>query len=408
MTHRERPTPRPRLAPADPGAAYRALRHELDLAVRRVLRRGVYILGPEVAAFEREFAASLGAAHAVGVATGTDALTLALRASGVGPGDAVVTVSHTAVATVAAIELAGAVPVLVDVDPDALTMDPERLDAAVRAFERRTGPRPGRLRAVVPVALYGQPPDLPAICAIAARHGLAVVEDCAQAHAATVDGRAAGTWGRAAAFSFYPTKNLGAVGDAGAVVTDDAALAARVRALRQYGWRHAPVSHEPGFNSRLDELQAAVLRVKLRHLEAATARRERLAALYTARLAVTGLELPHPRPGCRHVFHQYVIRTPRRDALRAFLHGHGVQTQVHYPVPVHLQPAYAGRVVVGPGGLDRTERACRQVVSLPIHPQLTEADVERVADLIVAWSRAQDAAGGGHRARVSGRSGVTP
>lgn len=389
MTRRARPAPRPRLAPADPGAAYRALQHAIDRAVRRVLRRGVYILGPEVAAFEREFAAYLGAARAVGVATGTDALTLALRASGVGPGDAVVTVSHTAVATVAAIELAGAVPVLVDVDPDDLTMDPERVDAAVRALERST--RPGRLRAVVPVALYGQPPDLPAICAIAARHGLAVVEDCAQAHGAAVDGRAAGRWGRAAAFSFYPTKNLGAVGDAGAVVTDDPALAERVRALRQYGWRDAPVSHELGVNSRLDELQAAVLRVKLRHLEAATARRERLAAIYAARLAGTGLALPPRHAGRRHVFHQYVIRTPRRDALRAFLHGHGVETQVHYPVPVHLHPAYAGRVVVGPGGLDRTERACREVVSLPIHPELTAADIERVADLIVAWTRTSDA-----------------
>ena len=244
----------------DPHANYHAHRTEIDAAVQRVLDSGWYILGEEVVAFEREFADYVGASHAVGVASGTDALELALRACGVGAGDLVFTVAHTAVATVAAIELTGATPLLVDICPHSYTMDADCFQAALR------DPPPGRPRAVVPVHLYGHPADMPSICRIAMEYGLYVVEDCAQAHGAVIDGRTVGAWGHMAAFSFYPTKNLGALGDGGAVVSGDAGMAEKVRALRQYGWRKRYVSAAPGGNSRLDPLQAAILRAKLPHL----------------------------------------------------------------------------------------------------------------------------------------------
>jgi dTDP-4-amino-4,6-dideoxygalactose transaminase len=367
-----------------PGASYAAHRDAIDGAVRRVLESGWYIGGEEVAGFEREFAAYVGVGHAVGTGSGTDALQLGLRACGVGPGDAVVTVSHTAVATVAAIELVGAVPVLVDVEPEHFTLDPERLASTVRAAGGRGA---GRIKAVVPVHLYGQPADMPAITDVARRHGLYVVEDCAQAHGAALHDRRAGQWGHVAAFSFYPTKNLGALGDGGALLTDDEALAARARLLREYGWRERYVSEIPGLNSRLDELQAAVLRVKLPHLDHENERRRQVARRYDEALA-TGLAMPPAvRPGSRHVYHQYVARSGRRDDVRAWLAGRGVSTQVHYPVPVHLQPAYRGRVAVGAGGLEHTERACREIVSLPIGAHLAPADVEAVAGILATAPR---------------------
>lgn len=373
------------ILPADPRANYLAHRAEIDQAVRRVLDGGSYILGGEVAAFERSFADYLGAGHAIGVNSGTDALHLALRVCGVGPGDAVVTVSHTAVATVAAIELAGAVPVLVDVDPETFTMDPNRLEDAIRYLRDSRGSA-GRvnLKAVIPVHLYGQPADMPAIMAVAGRHGLYVIEDCAQSHGASLRGRKTGTWGELAAFSFYPTKNLGALGDGGALVTSDPALAEAARLLREYGWRERYVSSRPGMNTRLDELQAAVLRVKLGHLDEANDRRRQIARLYDA-LATDGrFVLPRARPDAVHVFHQYVVRTPARDALRAYLRERGVGTLIHYPVPVHLQPAYQGRVPeVGP--LRRTEEIVRTVLSLPLYPELTEDQVNGVVQQLHAW-----------------------
>jgi dTDP-4-amino-4,6-dideoxygalactose transaminase len=364
----------PTILPADPRAGYLAHKDEIDRAVLGVLEGGRYVLGQEVAAFEREFAAAVGAAHAVGVGSGTDALHLALRACGVGPGDAVLTVSHTAVATVAAVELAGATPLLVDIDPATFTLDPNRLEDAVKA----AGPGGLRPRAVVVVHLYGQPADLPAIVEVARRFGLFVVEDCAQSHGATLAGRTTGTWGDVAASSFYPTKNLGALGDGGAVLTGDDGLAERLRLLREYGWRERYVSEVPGLNSRLDEVQAAVLRVKLRHLAADNERRRLLARLYDAELEGAGLVLPRTRPGASAVYHQYVVRSPRRDALRAGLRERGVGTLVHYPVPVHLQPAYRGRVPLA-GPLRHTERAAEEVLSLPMYPELDEADVRQVA-----------------------------
>ena len=277
------------ILPADPKGSYTAHRDEILGAVQRVLESGWYILGEETRAFEREFAAWMGTSHAIGVASGTDALQLALRALGVGPGDAVLTVSHTAVATVAAIELVGATPVLVDIEAGSYTMSPSSLEATLDAKGNEL-----RFKAVVPVHLYGQPAAMDTICRIAAERDLLVLEDCAQAHGATMQGRGVGTWGNVAAFSFYPTKNLGAFGDGGAVTTADAAMAERLRALREYGWRERYVSDEPGLNSRLDELQSAILRVKLRYLNQDNERRRRVAAEYDRALAATSLVLPSP------------------------------------------------------------------------------------------------------------------
>jgi len=344
----------------------------VDAAIARVLASGRYILGEEVAAFEREFAGYLGVRHAVGVASGTDALALSLRASGVGPGDAVLTVSHTAVATVAAVGLCGARPVFVDIDPETYTMDPAGLDAAIRGFHG------GRLKAIVPVHLYGHPADMEAILIVARRNGLAVVEDCAQAHGSSIDGKAAGSFGNLAAFSFYPTKNLGGLGDGGMVATDDAVLAERVRSLREYGWRERYVSEVAGTNSRLDELQAAVLRVKLPHLDAENAARRRLAGVYDALLAGSWVETPRSRAGVVHAYHQYVIRARRRDTLREFLREKEIFTLVHYPVPVHLQPAYL-REFIPTGGLPGTEAVVASILSLPMYPELSRGGVETVS-----------------------------
>jgi dTDP-4-amino-4,6-dideoxygalactose transaminase len=364
--------------PVDLKKQYASIKDEIDAAVTQVFEGGRYILGEQVAAFEDEFASRCGVAHAVGVGSGTAALHLALAACGVGAGDEVVTVPHTAVATVVAIELAGARPVLVDIDPTRYTLDPERLEAAITA----------RTRAVIPVHLYGCPADLDPIVEIARRHNLFVVEDCAQAHGAAYRGRPVGSWGHVAAFSFYPTKNLGACGDGGMVVTDDAELAERVRLLRQYGWRERYVSSSiggvHGLNSRLDELQAAILRVKLRHLGEWNERRRRLARLYSERLAGSGVTLPCEPENTVHVYHLYVVRHPRRDALRAFLREQDVGSLIHYPVPVHLQPAYRG-LGYEAGALPAAEAAAREVLSLPLYPELREEEVATVADGVVAF-----------------------
>jgi dTDP-4-amino-4,6-dideoxygalactose transaminase len=356
----------------DPRAAYLAQRAEIDAAIARVLEGGWYILGEEVAGFERAFAAWLGVGDAVGVANGTDALVLALRACGIGHDDTVATVSHTAVATVAAIEIAGAKPLLLDIDPATCTMDPAALEQALAR------PPSGPVRAVIPVHLYGHPADLSAIAPLAERHGAALIEDCAQAHGATWESRRVGGFGDAACFSFYPTKNLGALGDGGLVATRRPDIAERLRMLREYGWRARYVSDVPGINSRLDELQAAILRVKLARLDEDNARRQAIAAIYDEGLAGTGLVLPARDRRATHVFHQYVVRTPDRDGLRDRLKQAGIGTNIHYPVPVHLQPAYLGRVALGSAGLAETERAAREVLSLPMFPQLTDRQAEEV------------------------------
>ncbi len=358
----------------DPGAFYRQRRGETLSAIARVLDGGWYILGEEVRAFEREFARHVGVGHGVGVASGTDALALALRAIGVERGDRVATVSHTAVATAAAIEMLGARPVFLDISPAFFTLQAAQLEEALEVVPP--------VKAVVVVHLYGQVADVPALAAAAARHGAMVVEDCAQAHGASLRGRPAGSMGAASSFSFYPTKNLGALGDAGMVVTADSEIAESVRMLREYGWRRRYVSETSGVNSRLDEMQAAVLRLRLPFLHESNRRRGAIAAAYDRGLARSGLRLPAVQPGSTHVYHQYVIRHPQRDQLRARLSAQGILTNVHYPVPVHLQPAYQARCDIAPGGLPHTEAAAREVLSLPIYAELEDAAVERVIDVL--------------------------
>jgi dTDP-4-amino-4,6-dideoxygalactose transaminase len=345
-----------------------ASREAIDAAIARVLERGWFILGEEVEAFEREFATWLGAEHAVGVATGTDAIELALRALGVGPGDEVITQANTCVPTVAAIERSGATPVLCDAEPAAATIDPASLEAAITP----------RTVAVVPVHLYGQCADLDAVGAIAERHGLAVVEDCAQATGAEFRGRPAGTVGAIGCFSFYPSKNLAALGDAGAVVTSDPALAARLRRLRNYGLADDGVYVDAGVNSRMDELQAAILRVKLGALAARNERRREIAGTYIDALAgssTSPLALLDERV---HAYHQFVVISEDRDGFRERMAERGVATLVHYPTPIHRQAAYvhlAGEVPLGV-----SERLCHRVVSLPVYPELEPAEVEAVAN----------------------------
>ena len=360
---------------ANPLAQYEAHRGEIDVAIQGVLAGGRYILGTEVHSFEAEFAAYVGVRFAVGVGSGTEALHVTLLACGVGPGDEVITVSHTAVATVAAIELCGAVPVLMDIEPDYYTMDPARVETAITS----------KTKAIIAVHLYGQPADLAPILQIARRHGMRVIEDCAQAHGARYNGKPVGSWGDLACFSFYPTKNLGAIGDGGMIVTDDAELAGRVRHLREYGWVERYVSHIPGLNSRLDEIQAAVLRVKLRYLDADNARRLRLTALYDRGLEGASVGRPACRANGTHVYHLYVVRSHRRDALQAFLKSRDIGTLVHYPVPVHLQPAYKGRLPIGEG-LPESERAAQEVLSLPIYPGLADSDVQAVIEAVGSFS----------------------
>ena len=359
----------------DLGRVTRDLRDELSEAIARVLDSGWFVLGPEVAAFERELVELIGTQHAVGVASGTDAIELALRALRLKPGDEVVTQANTCVPTISGIERAGLTPVLCDVEPEAGTMDPDSLRGAI-------GPR---TRAVLPVHLYGQCADMEAITRIADEHGVHVVEDSAQAHGATFRGRPAGTIGRLGCFSFYPTKNIGALGDGGAVVTSELDLAERLRRVREYGQTARYVHVERGVNSRLDELQAAVLRVKLRHLENWTQRREKIAGSYMEALTGSVVRPLARLPERRHVFHLFVVVAPERDALRAHLERYGVKTLVHYPEPVHWYPPYRS-LGDGPVPLERAERLCSKVVSLPIYPELRDWEVEHVATALRSFA----------------------
>ena len=334
-----------------------------------------FILGRQVAEFEAAFAAYCGCEYGIGVASGLDALKLILRAMEIGPGDEVITVSHTFIATALAVSAVGAVPVLVEVDPVTYTMDPQAVEAAIT----------DRTRAVMPVHLYGQTADMEPILEMARRHGLKVIEDACQAHGASCGGRRAGSIGDAAAFSFYPGKNLGAFGDAGAVVTHDAKLAERIRTLRNYGSARKYYHDELGENSRLDTLQAAVLSVKLNDLDRGNEARRAAAAYYTETLCAIGdLVTPAVRAGAGHVFHLYVIRTARRDELRAFLTERGVDCLIHYPVPVHLQKAYASGCRVA-GDLRQTEELAGQILSLPLFPGITEEQMAYVCETIRAF-----------------------
>ncbi len=343
----------------------------LEAALLACVRRGRYVLGEEVAAFERELAAFCEAPFAASCASGTDAITLALRALGVGSGDQVLTVSMTCAPTAVGILRAGATPVFVDVDAERLTMDPSRLDAALTP----------RTKAIVPVHLYGRLADMAGIAAFARSKGLFLVEDCAQAHGAARGGKPAGSFGDAAAWSFYPTKNLGALGDGGAVTTARPDVDARVRRLRVYGYAARNDAGEAGWNSRLDEVQAAALRVRLPRLAAGNARRARIAARYDEALAARVSTPPPARAGESFAHHLYVVRVEERDAFRGRLAAAGVGTDVHYPRAVHEQPAFAS---LPRGPLPRTERAAREVVSLPLYPQLSDDEAGRVIEAVTS------------------------
>lgn len=350
-------------------------RHTIRAAIDRVIERGWFILGPELKGFEEEFARATGASHAIGVGTGTDAIALTLRALGIGPGDEVITTPLSAAYSSLAIMMAGATPVFADVDPERLTIDPGALDAAITS----------KTAAILPVHLYGQAADMTRIAAIASRHNLALVEDSCQAHLATCDGRPVGSFGVASAYSFYPTKNLGALGDAGAVTTNDAALAERLRRIRNGGQTDRYHHVEPGWNSRLDEIQAAILRVRLSTLPARTERRRVLASRYRAGLADSAIRVPREcDPG--HVYHLFPVLAADRAGFMAHLEREGIGTIVHYPIPIPRQPALAG--IAAPDTCPVAERICRDVCSLPMHPDLTDTDVDRIVAAVARWQPA--------------------
>ena len=374
-----------RIPQTDPKAGFLAQRAEIEQAITRTLEGGRYILGDEVTTFEREFAAFAKSSHGIAVANGTDALEVALRALDLPPGSAVVTVSHTAVATVAAIERAGLTPVLADVESAFYTMAPDALRRALASdMTGGVGAKP-TVGAVIPVHIYGQLAAMNDIAAIAKSHDLRIVEDCAQAHGAALDGTPVGAFGDIACYSFYPTKNLGAIGDGGFVTTSDGKLAERMRMIREYGWKSRYVSDIKGLNSRLDEIQAAILRVKLPRLAAANARRREIAGLYDRGLAGV-LPTPSVRAGATHVYHQYVVRVPaeKRESTRERIAERGVGTLIHYPVPVHLQPAYKGKTWLAGGGLAVTERAATEVLSLPMYPELTATAIDETIAAVKA------------------------
>jgi dTDP-4-amino-4,6-dideoxygalactose transaminase len=361
---------------ADPRAGYLALKAEIDAAIGEVLAQPAYILGPVVARFETAFAEYCNIAHGIGVNSGTDAIHLSLRALGIGAGDEVITCSHTSVATIAAIVMTGATPVLVEVDPIYWTIDPSAVAAAVTV----------RTKAVVVVHLYGQPADLTSLGEICDRLSLALIEDCAQSHGATWHGRKAGSFGIASCFSFYPTKNLGSVGDGGMILTDDQTLAARLRMLRQYGWERPQNSIVPGWNSRLGPLQAAILQVKLKYLDRMVERRRAVADRYLTSFAGMPIRCHPERAGSRHARHLFVVRTAtheQRDALVVHLSKCGIAAGIHYPRPVHLQTGYASNVVYS--DLTFTEALASTILSLPMYPEIAEAQQRRVVAAFEAF-----------------------
>lgn len=357
----------------DLGRHVEAHRGDLESALARVLDSGRFIFGEELERFEQAFAAYCGCRFAVGVASGTDAITLALLAAGVPAGSEVITAANTCVPTIVGIERAGAVPVLADVEPDTRTLDP---DAVEEAFTDRTS-------AIMPVHLYGLCADLERLRVLSERRGVVLIEDCAQSHGATMAGRRAGSLGLAGAFSLYPTKNLGALGDAGIVTTDDPAVDERLRLLRNYGERERFEHVLAGMNSRLDPIQAAVLSARLPRLDEENRRRQALAARYDGHLAGLPVETPSVPPGRDHVYHLYVIELERREAVRADLAARGVGTDVHYPTPVHQQPAYE-RLAPAGRSLAVSEALSARILSLPMFPELTDAEADSVADALAA------------------------
>ncbi len=354
-------------------AQYELIRIDIDSAVREVLERSSFILGPLLEKFEQEFAAYCGVGHGVGVASGTEAIQLAILASGVKSGDEIITVANTAVATVAAIRLANCIPKFVDVNPQTYTLDPANLEAAITP----------RTRAIIPVHLYGQCADMEPMIKIAKKHGLLIIEDCAQAHGALYNGRHAGSMGDLGCFSFYPTKNLGAYGDGGMVIVRDPKAAQRLRLLRNYGQTERGVHTVEGMNSRLDEMQAAILSVKLKYLDQWNMRRRYLAKLYTEKLKNTPLILPIETAYTYHVYHLYVVQTPDREEFQRYLFAKGIETSVHYPIPIYGQKAY--RAFSPPRTLPVTELQMSRIVTLPLFPELEDHQIERVTTTICEW-----------------------
>ena len=352
-----------------PPAQFQSYRQEILDAMVRVCEKGPHVLGPEVEAFESEFAHYHDMKYCVGVGSGTDALALTMKAFDIGAGDEVITVAHTALATAAAIVMTGATPVLIDIEEDFYTMDPSKIEVAITP----------QTKAIIPVHLYGQPCDMDPILEIAQKHGLKIIEDCAQAHGAKYKDRIVGTMGDAGCFSFYPTKNLGAIGDGGGVVTKSQEVHDRLKRMRQYGWDQNRVSQEPGVVSRLDEIQAAILRIKLQHLDQDNQRRRIIAGQYKEQLSKASLRLPIERPDCQHVYHLYVVRTQERNQLKEKLSPQGIEAGIHYSHPVHMHPGYRDKIRIAPGGLKVTENIVQEILTFPIYPELDEGDVcERI------------------------------
>jgi len=362
-------------------AQYQSIKSEIDAAISRVLESCQFVLGSEVAAFEQNFAKYCGTAECIALNSGTSALHLALLAAGIEPGDEVITVPFTFVASVAAVLYAGARPVLIDIEPRSFTMDPAAIEAAITP----------RTKAILPVHLYGQPADMDPIMDIARRHGLIVIEDAAQAHGAKYKGRAVGSIGDMACFSFYPGKNLGAYGEGGAVTSNDPEYAHAIRMLRDWGQDRKYHHVLRGYNYRMEGFQGAVLGVKLRHLDQWTEARRRIVRQYNDLLAHSDVETPVEMPWAQHVYHVYTVRSNDRDGLQAALTGEGIQTGIHYPVPVHMQPAYAD-LGYGPGAFPHAETAAKQVLSLPLYPELSAQAVAQVAAAVKASAKAPTAA----------------
>ena len=358
---------------ANPSAQFQSYESEIEAAVLSVMRGNRFILGQEVDQLEQEFASYIGTAQAIGVANGTDAIELALRALDIGAGDEVITVSHTAVATVAAIESAGATPVLVDVEVQFCTLNPLQLEEVITS----------KTKAIVAVHLYGQAADLEAIQVFCQLNGLYLIEDCAQAHGAKYKGKRLGSIGDVGCFSCYPTKNLGAIGDAGLITTNNVNVAKKIRMLREYGWSNR-VSQYAGRNSRLDEIQASILRVKLKYLDSDNEKRRQLATCYNEHLANLSIKLPEIRSEVLPVFHLYVIQVTKQQKLIEYLLNNGIQAGIHYPVPVHLQPAYRGCISVA-NDMHATEALAKKIVSLPMYPELSINQVQKITTVIKSF-----------------------
>jgi dTDP-4-amino-4,6-dideoxygalactose transaminase len=353
---------------SNPKAQYLSHKSDIDKAIQNVLNKGAYILGEEVQFFEKEFASYIGVKHGIGVGSGTEALHIALNALGIKNGDEVITVAHTAVATISAIELCGATPVFVDIEPHTYSINPEMLENLISK----------KTKAIILVHIYGQPVNIPSIVSIASKYGIKIIEDCAQAHGAEYDGKKVGGFGDIACFSFYPTKNLGAIGDGGMVTTNNDDLAEGCKLLREYGWTERYVSSISGWNSRLDEIQAAVLRVKLKGLEEDNRKRIKIAEEYNECLeTIHDIICPTLQKNSKHVYHLYVIRNSKRDELKNYLTSKNIHTLIHYPVPIHLQKAYFNKIK-GSDNLAETEKAAKEILSIPIYPELSKEDIQKV------------------------------